>query len=154
SLVEVLGAPADPSVSLKQATDAYAGKDYAHCAECYVRAIEAGAPGASPPYNAGCCFALTGKRDEAFRYLAMAIQKGWIDVAHLEHDADLSSLHADSRWARTVGDCKAAAEKVRTSITRPEIRDELLKRMDVDQTERKSAENDAEKMMKIDKDNT
>jgi hypothetical protein len=154
-LLDLLVFPPDDPASLeRQAGDALAAKNYSRCADLYALAIHAGATGVNAPYNAACCFALTGNRDEAFKYLSIAIQKGWRDVAHLEGDADLASLHSDTRWGSIVRDCKAAAEKFRKSITRPEIRDELLKRMDKDQAARNSAEMNAEKMMKVDQDNT
>jgi hypothetical protein len=49
-------------------------------------------------YNAACCAALTGKKDEAFKLLKKTIALGYLDRKWAGEDADLASLRADRRW--------------------------------------------------------
>jgi carboxyl-terminal processing protease len=60
--------------------------------------IEAGEQSAVNFYNAACYFALAGKTDEAFRYLEQSIIHGYSNTEQIKTDANLNSLHADSRW--------------------------------------------------------
>ena len=49
-------------------------------------------------YNLACSFALVGKKDEAFLTLKRAIQFGYTDFEHMEHDSDLKNLREDPRF--------------------------------------------------------
>ncbi len=49
-------------------------------------------------YNAACALALLGRKDEAFEWLDKAREAGFVDVLHLDEDADLKDLHGDPRW--------------------------------------------------------
>lgn len=122
-----------PSKLLLEARLAYEAKDYAACAEKYEAAINGGANPLEPAYNAACCWALLGNADRAFGAVERALHAGWRDVDHLENDADLLSLHSDSRWDVVVQHCRRARERLAASIQAPELRDELLRRMTEDQ---------------------
>ena len=58
-------------------------------------------------YNLACCHALLGDREAAFHWLAAAVDAGAIDAEHMQHDADLASLHGDGRFATLVATAKA-----------------------------------------------
>ncbi len=49
-------------------------------------------------YNLACSCALTGKLDEAFGSLRVAINSGYKDFRHLDTDPDLASLRQDDRY--------------------------------------------------------
>ena len=53
-------------------------------------------------YNLGCSYALTGDSDRAFAALERAAQLGYCDTAWMGGDSDLSSLHADPRFAALI----------------------------------------------------
>ncbi len=60
-------------------------------------------------YDAACCHALTGKTEDAFRYLDLAIRRyGYNRKDNLLADPDLTSLHQDSRWKALVAAVKPA----------------------------------------------
>jgi Tetratricopeptide repeat len=70
-----------------------------------VGAVEAGhhaanyaAVRASAFYNLACAYALKGEKDDAFRALAGAKRAGFADRDLMAKDADLVSLHGDSRF--------------------------------------------------------
>ena len=98
----------------QQASVAYRAGDFARSATLFAAATEAGAEGPGAPYNAACAFALAGGQpDEAFRYLHVAIDRGWSDVAHLTADTDLVSLYDDARWPLVVRRAEALARQER-----------------------------------------
>ena len=131
-------AVADDAQSLvARGSAAYDAKDYAAAATHYLAAIEKGAAGATTPYNLACCFALTDRPDDAFRYLNLAIERGWRDADHIESDADFNSLHADPRWKESVASCHAATERYFKSLPQPELARELLRRQALDQKYRR-----------------
>lgn len=54
-------------------------------------------------YNLACLKALTGHKDEAFKFLDQSANAGFTDFIHIEKDSDLDSLHEDPRWAAFLG---------------------------------------------------
>lgn len=112
---------------------AYEAKEHAKAIELFQAAIDKGLKSPEAPYNIACCQALLGKPDDAFKSLAQAIERGWRNVEHMKDDADLTSLHADARWAETIRACEAGREKYFQSLKEPELARELLKRRDEDQ---------------------
>lgn len=137
-----------------QARAAYGEKNFARAAELYVQAYEAGATRAGVAYNAACSLALAGKADEAFKYLSFAVDHGWRDLEHLKSDSDLDSLHDDPRWPALLDKCAAARQAFRTTMTHPELYDELMRRRTIDQQVRTAEPANGWEMMKIDADNT
>ena len=63
--------------------------------------------GAGPPsssaYNLGCTYALWNKKDMAFKWLQLALDRGWRSVQDMSNDEDLASLRTDPRFAKMVG---------------------------------------------------
>ena len=49
-------------------------------------------------YNLGCSYSLLGSVDKAYRSVKKAINCGYNDFEHLEHDDDLSNLRKDRRF--------------------------------------------------------
>lgn len=139
---------------LVEASTAYGKKDFARAAELYLRALNAGYPVPSVPYNAACCFARLGRADDAFKYLDVAFRGGWSDVDYLKCDADLESIHSDQRWDDTVRRCAAQQEKSPKSMANPDLYAELMKRMKSDQEARLAEPPNVFQMMLIDWDNT
>lgn len=147
----------------------YEAKNHAKAIELFQTAIDKGMKSPEAPYNIACCQALLGKPEEAFRYLALAIERGWRNVEHLKSDADLTSLHAEARWSATIKSCEAAREKYLQSLKEPELARELLKRRDKDQRLRFAIQNsmrsqkpgepvnasdEAHELERVDRDNT
>jgi C-terminal processing protease CtpA/Prc len=92
-------APADSTLSPEQqASQAYAARDFAACGPLYLAGAAQGRDPAGDYYNAACCFALSGKPDDAFSALERAFAAGFADLAQVERDPDLVSLRVDARW--------------------------------------------------------
>lgn len=104
-------ATADPASNPEQeASQAYGARDFATCGPLYLAAAERGRDPAGDHYNAACCFALSGKPDDAFSALAQAFAAGFADTAQAERDSDLTSLRADARWKPLLERAAAAAK--------------------------------------------
>lgn len=51
-------------------------------------------------YNLGCSYSLLGLVDKAYRSVKKAINCGYSDFKHLQHDDDLTNLREDRRFQR------------------------------------------------------
>lgn len=51
-------------------------------------------------YNLGCSYSLLGFVDKAYRSVKKAINCGYSDFEHLQHDDDLTNLREDRRFQR------------------------------------------------------
>ena len=89
---------ADINRLVKQATAAYAAKDYVASADGFAAAIAAGGDEPALFYNAACAYALAGRTEAAFDFLRQATVAGYTNVTAIRADADLVSLHADPRF--------------------------------------------------------
>jgi C-terminal processing protease CtpA/Prc len=72
-----------------------------------VAEIQAGNQEPDVIYRAAFQFALANKTEEAFKYLEMAIQRGYVNVEHIKSDPDLNSLHSDARWQQMIAKAEA-----------------------------------------------
>lgn len=144
----------DATSLMVQARQAYISKEYAKCAELYGAAVKAGLLGSDTPYNAACCYALSGDATEAFGWLTKAIQSGWRNVDHLKEDSDLASLRGDERWPKIIERCEKAAKLFVETLKEPALRDTLLQRMKKDQGIRMAPNPDMAEWRKIDAENT
>jgi hypothetical protein len=76
----------------RAATARYEKKDFAACGSLYEEA--------GNRYYAACCYALAGKKDEAFAQLALAIDGSFRDIYLLDRDTDFALVRDDPRWAK------------------------------------------------------
>jgi C-terminal processing protease CtpA/Prc len=97
----------------EEALMAYNNKDYTKSAGLYALAIKKGSLSADNYYNAACCYALTGDKENAFWFLELATRYGYTNTAHISKDSDLNSLHADSRWPQMLANAEATAGRNR-----------------------------------------
>jgi ketosteroid isomerase-like protein len=114
-------------------------KDWPTCA----RLLEEAARGplgrlesASRYQSAARCAALGGNRDDAFRLLGLAAERGLHDPKRLTDDGDLASLHDDPRWAGTVDAWRQSEQELLKSIRDPALRAEILALAEEDQAAR------------------
>lgn len=70
---------------------------YAEALDEYKRAIEANPSNGDTYYNMACVYALLEKREQAFRYLSIAVVNGYVDET-FSVDEDLVFLRDDPRW--------------------------------------------------------
>jgi hypothetical protein len=120
------------------ATEAYNAKQFRRCAEMYA-ALAVTSKSQDDYYNAACCYALDGSRDDAFAMLERANAAGFRDETHLLRDTDLTSLHADARWSKHVAAVRTANDAYERSLGDPALRRELLALVQEDQAVRQAA---------------
>ena len=97
-------APAPPAAKAQLQVDglaAYDRQDWPTCAALLAAAEDW--------YDAACCSARAGDLATAFASLDRAFTAGFRDVAHLQDDPDLASLHADPRWGTAVATAPGTA---------------------------------------------
>ncbi len=133
ALAQSQPARSEATALYQQAVAAYEAKDYARSIELGLRSIEKGAKRETVPYHLACCYALTARPDDAFKYLTLAIERGWRDVDHMNADADLESLRGDPRWNAAVKACEAARDAHFQTLREPALARELLQRRALDQ---------------------
>jgi len=97
-----MGALLDPRVLVSIGNAFLKAGDYDRALREYERAIKLMPNEPVVLYNIACIYALRGKADEAFRYLARSIRAGYDDVEWLERDPDLKGLHDDPRFQQMV----------------------------------------------------
>ena len=114
-------------------------KDWPTCARLLEEAAR-GPPGRMESawryQSAARCAALGGNRDDAFRLLGLAAERGLHDPKRLTDDGDLASLHDDPRWAGTVDAWRQSEQELLKSIRDPALRAEILVLAEEDQAAR------------------
>ncbi|AGC42596.1 hypothetical protein MYSTI_01248 [Myxococcus stipitatus DSM 14675] len=88
-------------------------------------------------YNAACAAALAKASDEALVWLRRAVEAGFDNAKHMKSDPDLVSIRELPGYA-PLEQKAAAAEAKLYEAANPELRDELLRRMDEDQEARQA----------------
>jgi hypothetical protein len=72
-------------------------------------------------YNLGCILALRGQKDAAFEQLYQSAAHGFSDVAHIQADPDLVTLHDDPRFAELLKKSRAATPMLGQQIVKPYV---------------------------------
>ncbi len=82
----------------------YQTRDFAAAAEAYRRAADLGTTFPTLAlYNAACCEALLGRRDDAVATLRRCLALGYEERAFLLEDTDLTALHDHPAWPELAG---------------------------------------------------
>lgn len=126
------------SATAATAIAAYDAKQWDVCAEQWMAVAKTSTTAKQQDalYNGACCYAQDGKADRAFAALDASIAAGFRDVANLEKDTDLVSLHRDARWAKTVTAMKDQRDAWEKSLKDPQLRRQLLALFAEDQAAR------------------
>jgi tetratricopeptide (TPR) repeat protein len=104
-MAAVVLATGDESL-LDKAQKEYEHGNYKKCAKYYKEAIDSGMADMTTFYNAACCMAMTGDKENAFTCLDRAIDIGYKHSNWMAQDSDLVSLHDDPRWNEVYARCK------------------------------------------------
>lgn len=87
----------------KSADSNYYAKNFKTAAEAYVKAgtnADFNSQRRNFYYNAACCYALLGDKEQAFANLQKAVDFGYVNFKHLKKDTDLTSLYTESEWKK------------------------------------------------------
>ncbi|HEU0137819.1 MAG TPA: DUF6624 domain-containing protein [Flavobacterium sp.] len=120
------------SALVKSADEFYEKGNYGKSVEHYEAAFAVQAGNSNDIYNGACAAALAGQTDKAFKWLELAIDKGWTNVSHLKSDGDLKTLYGDKRWNPLVQKAQKKLDLAEVNIDKP-LQQELLKIYDDDQ---------------------
>ncbi|GAB3720621.1 DUF6624 domain-containing protein [Flavobacterium koreense] len=110
---------------VSEADALYKNKDYKKSVEKYTEAFKIEQKSGSDFYNAACSAALLGKKNVAFQWLQLALDKGWINVSHLKTDTDLDTLHNDKKWLPFVNEMQKIVDVKEANLDKP-LQAELL----------------------------
>lgn len=76
----------------------YMRERYAEAEKFYKLAIAIDPDTTDAYYNLGCLRALAGDKEQALRYLTIAMMNGYVEIETLSVDTDLKSLHGDPQF--------------------------------------------------------
>jgi hypothetical protein len=77
-------------------------KDYARAEDVLMEALALNPDQPTNIYNMACVKALTNRPDQALLYLERAVNAGFTDFLHIEHDEDLNSLRERPKYKELV----------------------------------------------------
>jgi hypothetical protein len=84
------------------AHEAYKAGQFVKSSMLLELAINAGSKDPFVLYNASCCFALSGRKEKAWKYLERSVEEGFNQAEHMQKDTDLISLHSDPKWKNLI----------------------------------------------------
>lgn len=98
TLQELRAAAALAAIYMEQGVKDLESKNYQKAQENFLRVLKLQPENTVAYYNMACVYAQWKKLDKAFFYLEKAIRKGFLDLDHMEKDADLDNLRDDPRY--------------------------------------------------------
>jgi hypothetical protein len=114
----------------------YQSKNYAPSFQFYKEAFVITDTAKSDLYGAACSAALAGNKAEAFKYLDLALENGWLNITHLKIDKDLNGLHNTEKWNAYLEKMTRKLEVIEADYNKP-VQKELLQMYEDDQLTRR-----------------
>ncbi|MGI6048091.1 MAG: DUF6624 domain-containing protein [Petrimonas sp.] len=114
------------------ADEYYKKKEYSMAVKKFKEAFKIESKNGNHLYNASCVAALSGNKNQAFKWLNRAIDNDWLNIERLKVDTDLMSLHNSKRWKKLINKMQATIEIVEANYNKP-LQAELLTIFDDDQ---------------------
>lgn len=87
---------------VQKADSCYRAKDFKSSVWYYEKAFKIEHKSSSNFYNAACSAALNNDNKKAFKWLDLAIDNGYENIAHIKIDSDLKPLHEKKEWEKTI----------------------------------------------------
>ena len=97
---------------ITKADSLYRVKNYKMANEIYLQAFKLEQKDKNDLYNAASTAALAGDKKNAFKFLNLCIDKGWVDLEHLKKDSDLTSLHEDREWQQAIAKLQERVKQI------------------------------------------
>lgn len=85
-----------------KADSCYTKENYKLSVAYYEKAFKTEQKNSKNLYDAGCSAARAKENKKAFKWLNLAIDNGFENIAHMQIDNDLKSLHSDKKWKETI----------------------------------------------------
>ena len=108
-----------------KADNYYTNKDYKSAVEYYEKAFKIEHKSSSHLYNAACAAALSNEDEKALKWLDLAIDSGYENIAHIKIDSDLKSLHDTKEWKMTIDKLQKRMDILSANYDKP-LQKELL----------------------------
>lgn len=105
--------------------DCYKAKDYKGSVGYYEKAFKIEHKSSSDLYNGACAAALSNDDDKAFKWLDLAIDNGYENIAHIKIDSDLKALHDKKEWKVTIDKLQKRMDILSANYDKP-LQKELL----------------------------
>ena len=105
--------------------DSYKAKDYKGSVGYYEKAFKMEHKSSTDLYNGACAAALNNDDEKAFKWLDLAIDNGYEDIAHIKIDNDLESLHNKKEWIKTIDKLQKQMDILSANYDKP-LQKELL----------------------------
>ena len=117
---------------ISDADKLYETKDYKMSTDLYNKAFKIENKNPNHLYNGACASSLAGKTKNAFKWLNLSIEKGWVNLKHLKSDTDLENLHSKKEWKKTIEKLEKKLKLIEANYDKP-LQTELLTILDEDQ---------------------
>ncbi|MBS7252991.1 DUF6624 domain-containing protein [Flavobacterium branchiicola] len=85
-----------------KADSCYTAENYKMSVDYYEKAFKIEKKSATDLYNAGCSASMAKENKKAFKWLNLAIDNGYENIAHIQIDGDLKRLHSEKNWTKTI----------------------------------------------------
>lgn len=105
--------------------DSYRAKDYKGSVAYYEKAFKIEHKSSSDLYNGACAAALNHNDEKAFKWLDLAIDNGYENIAHIKIDNDLESLQNKKEWIETINKLQKKMDILSANFDKP-LQKELL----------------------------
>lgn len=105
--------------------NSYRAKDYKGSVAYYEKAFKIEHKSSSDLYNGACAAALNNDDEKAFKWLDLAIDNGYENIAHIKTDNDLESLHNKKEWTKTIDKLQKQMDILSANYNKP-LQKELL----------------------------
>lgn len=105
--------------------NSYRAKDYKGSVAYYEKAFKIEHKSSSDLYNGACAAALNHDDEKAFKWLDLAIDNGYENIAHIKTDNDLESLHNKKEWTKTIDKLQKRMDILSANYNKP-LQKELL----------------------------
>lgn len=87
---------------VRKADSCYTAENYKLSVDCFSKAFKIEQESYKDLYNAGCSASMAKENKKAFKWLNLSIDKGYVNMAHIQIDKDLKPLHLEKEWEKTI----------------------------------------------------
>jgi hypothetical protein len=110
---------------IKDAYSYYHSKDFAKSEKYFENAFKIERKNPTDLYNAACAAAFANSKTNAFEWLNLSIENGYINTNHLKIDTDFKNLHSDPRWNQLVEKLQKKVDVIEAMYDKP-LQQELI----------------------------
>lgn len=110
---------------VRKADSCYRKENYKMSVAYYDKAFKIEQKSAIDLYNAGCSAARSKENKKAFKWLNLAIDNGYEDIAHMQIDGDWTALHSEKEWKEAIDHLQKKLDILGANYDKP-LQKELL----------------------------